>query len=195
MKTCESTSSIVLDLWKEYGKLATQAGCAAAGIATANPATVVACVATVKKTEEIAKKLITFWNKMAGNSWAKLGHRSLSLGTSETGTILGPGDRTFVTPSPLTSDTVQLILDETDGKGETDVDICLVSSKGKCTKVKSYSFNDTAAGKRGHGKVEPKIENALGKYLVVTLNGKSVTNKFEYKITLKKVTTATAVHA
>ncbi|MGH2553347.1 MAG: hypothetical protein ACRDEB_06495, partial [Chitinophagaceae bacterium] len=131
--SCESTSSIILDLWKEYGALATKAGCTAAGIATSNPELIIACVEKVKKTEETITKLISKWNQFAGNSWAKIGPRSLKLGSSETGTITGPGDRTFITPAPFNCNTVKLTLDETDGKGETDVDICLMSTSGKCT--------------------------------------------------------------
>lgn len=191
--SCESTLTIISDLWKEYGEQAKSIGCIAAGTATANPATVVGCVAGLNKTEEILGKLMTFWNKMAGNSWAKIGPRSLAIGTSETGNIFGMGDRTFISPTPLNYDTVQLTLDETDGKGETAVEVCLMSTSGKCTKVASYLFNEDKAGKRGHGKVEPMIEHALGKYLVVLLNGKSVTNKFEYKIKLEEEVHATAV--
>ena len=95
----------------------------------------------------------------------------------------------------MNCNTVKLTLEETDGKGETAVEICLTSSTGKCTKVKSYSFNEDKSGKQGQGKVEPTIENAIGKYLVVLLNGKSVTNKFAYKIKLEKVVTATATKA
>ena len=69
--SCESASTVIIDLWKEYGEQAKKIGCATAGIATANPATVVACVETANKTEEVLQKVIAFWNKMAGNSWAK----------------------------------------------------------------------------------------------------------------------------
>ena len=193
--SCESTSSVITDLWKQYGELAKKVGCTAAGIATSNPAIVVECVEKLNKAEEVLKNMISYWNKMAGNSWAKLGHRSLTVGSSETGTIVGPGDRTFMTPVPLSYDTVKLTLEETDGKGETYVEVCLNNGSGKCTKVKSTTFNEDKAGKSGHGKIEVNIDNAKGKYLVVLLNGKSVTNKFEYKISLAKVVTATATKA
>lgn len=193
--SCESAFSIISDLWKEYGEQAKKIGCAAAGIATANPATVVACVEASNKAEEVASRLLAFWNKMAGNSWAKIGHRSLEIGKAETGTLTLSGDRMFITTKPLGNGTYKFSLDETDGKGETAVDVSLSSISGKCEKLKSYLFNEDKSGKQGHGNVELDIKNAGGKYLVVLLNGKSITNKFSYKIKLEKVTTAIAKKA
>jgi len=129
---------------------------------------------------------------MAGNSWAKIGPRSLEIGKAETGTVTGPGDRMFITTKPLSNGTFKFSLDETDGKGETAVDVSLSSTSGKCEKLKSYLFNEDKSGKQGHGNVELEIKNAGGKYLVVLLNGKSLTNTFSYKIKLEKLVTAIA---
>jgi hypothetical protein len=194
--SCESTSSLIVKLWKKYGEEATKIGCAAAGIATANPETVVACVDATNNAEKVIKEVISFWNnQIAGNSWAKIGPRSLSLGESETGTLQSIGDRTYITPAPINCDIVKLTLKETDGEGETAVDVCKMDTKGNCNKVKSYCFNDTTAGKNGQGSVELEIDNVKGKYLVVLLNGKNTFKKFAYTIKLEKVRTPTTVKA
>lgn len=192
--SCESTSSLILKLWKKYGDEAALAGCTVAGAIAENPDVVIECLEGVKKAEEVAKNVISYWNtEIAGNTWAHIGPRTLTVGESEKGTITSIGDRTYITPTPITCNKVKLTLKETDGKGETQVDVCKMNSKGNCTKLKTWNFNDDAAGKKGHGNVELEIDDIKGKYLVVVLNGKDVFHSFTYKIGLEQVATVTAV--
>lgn len=182
----KSAATIIAELWEDYGKYAKTVGCSIAGLATANPGVTIECLAGAKKVEEAAKKAITFWNKMTGNSWATIGPRELNLGQKEEGTLKLSGDRLFITPSPFTCDKVKIQISEQDGKGEVEVTGCLFVGKSG-NRVFNFEWNEDSDERKDEDQSYSKtISGVKGKYLSVLLNGKVITKSFKYTIKVSK---------
>lgn len=185
--SCNSASTIVADLWNKYGETATKILGAGASIAMANPAGVVSALAKAKKIAEATEKAVAFWNKMAGNSWAKIGPRQIKLGEKVQGTLQSIGDRTFVTSSPFTCDKVRVSIAENDGKGKVEVTGCLFTGGSRKEEKINFTWNNTSSEKKDKSQYYSKeFSGVKGKYLSILLDGKSVTRSFQYSIKVSK---------
>ncbi|HWP42959.1 MAG TPA: hypothetical protein VNO14_06980 [Blastocatellia bacterium] len=80
-------------------------------------------------------------NAFANNSWATLGPRKIEFGTTQTGTLIIPGDRTFLSSTPLDKNSATITITKKDGRGGAVVTICKVNDKGVYTKLKEFRFD------------------------------------------------------
>ncbi len=124
------------------------------------------------------KRLRQHWNWVASNGVATIGPRRLEINEgSETGTIAGQTQRTFVT-HPSFEDNVTITIDKTDGKAATSVVICTQAQNGVTKNIVSYEFpNDKDAISKVFN-----VPNCKGEIIIVAMRNKSVANKFTYKI-------------
>lgn len=192
---CESGAQMATAIWKNWGDEIKKGGCAT-GVAVSAALTggvtapaaaemYLECYATVTAYEEVAKKAITKWNDLVGNTWASLGPRALEANTKLSGTLVSTGGRVFISPAPLPAnvDEVELSLKKTGGKGKTSVTICKVSANGKASQLWSFTIE---AGDDNDGKTWSRsLKNLDGYVLSVHLDCKSVTKKLEYELTAK----------
>ncbi|MEO0474163.1 MAG: hypothetical protein AAF206_31430 [Bacteroidota bacterium] len=159
---CSSAANTVSTMWQKYGEWSPSIGFSAWA--------------------SKADRAIRLWNQAARNSWATIGPRSLNLPRdTESGTILGQTNRTFVTP-PSFHNTIEITINKTDGRAKTGITICTKSRNGSRRTVHSYTFNN---GNRPMRKVFT-INNAKGKVISVSMRNYSVGNKFKYTISSKK---------
>ena len=122
-------------------------------------------------------------------SWATVGARELPVLNTETrqhGTLVKAGVggvRTFTT-APVFWDKVDITIEKTDGRAETEIIICTWDMEsGAKNNVEEYTFpngNNTSTKKF-------TINNAWGKSISIKLRNKSVTNTFKY--TIKSIAT------
>ena len=188
MSTCKSAYSVVDDLYKEYGEVAKKAGCAVAGAALKNPAIVPDCLKAADKVEEVVGQMTKIWNSLAGqSSWATIGARRLEPGVKYDGKLVGTSGRMFVSPTPCHFDRGSVKISEKGGKAKTAINICLMDPNGKTTSVGSYTLNENNTEKKDSDQtINKKFSKAKGKFVVVHLDAKSVTNTFEYSIKLSE---------
>ena len=188
MSQCKSAYGIVDDLWGKYGEVAKKAGCTVAGAVTENPQIIPECIKAADKVENTVGEMIKTWNSLAGKStWATLGARMLAPGVKYKGTLVSTSGRMFVSPSPCHFDRGRVEISETDGKAKTSIDICLMDPNGKNSNVGSYTLNENKAEKKDSDQtINKSFSGAMGKFVVVHLDAKSVANKFKYSIKLKE---------
>jgi hypothetical protein len=175
---CNSAASIIgKDVSKQMATFLLAAGCAGA---TGNWA---ACYATAHKWTEIAEQSVNYFNKMAGNSWARLGARSIVLGSPEQGTIVGTAGRIYVTTTTLPSSSARIIVTERGGKGKVGVAICKADAGGQMARLEQFVLNASKAEKKqGNQRVEVTVAGVKDSVLQIHLDGKSASNSLKYKI-------------
>lgn len=194
MTSCKSAISLVTNLWKEYGEIASQLGCTAAGIAVAvgtkNPEisakTTTKCLEAKDKAEEAIEKANASYKRVVGKtSSLTIGPRLLRLNTWEKGSIFGTFERLYCTSVPMDLDEVSITIKERGGKGKVGIAICAVNEKGNDDKLAEYTLNENRAEKRDDSQeIKRNLRNVKGKWIVVHLDGKSVLDTFKYKLFL-----------
>ncbi len=156
-------------------------GCVAVG-ATTSPEQAIQCLEQAGKLNKALDDMVRFWNRTAGNSWARIGPRRLDLDTDLNGSIVDPGDRTFISAAPMDEDEVTVIVKERNGTGKTEVLVCMHTPDGKATQLAEMLFNEDRRAKRKMESERKVINGVKGKFLSVVFDGKSVANKFAYTL-------------
>lgn len=178
---CKSATMIASDLWSEFGKIATAAGCA---VASSQGVDYSKCYSDVTKYTTLAGKMVTFFNGSHSSNWSTIGPRELEYSKNLTGTIVGPTERMFISSAPSDVDSVTFTIKKTDGKQENNIHLCAYDSKGNCTSLASYTFEN---GNDNVGKTWTKtVTGVKGKILGVHLAAAKV-NANEFSYTLKAV--------
>ena len=157
--TCGSVASVSSDLFKEYNSLASQ-------------------IPYIDKVD----KMITFWNSMAGNSWAKIGPRRLEYGKTMSGTVTGPTSRVFIAETPSDMKQADVTIKKLDGKAKTSITVCKVDASGNQQKVWDF----TVENGNGTETFTRTVKGLEGKLLTVHINGHSATNSFKYTVRANK---------
>lgn len=178
--SCDSGTKIMSDVWAEHDEVVKKLGCAIVAVASEGMVPPNACLDAADKTAKVATQMIAFWNKMAGDGWAKIGPREFKLGSVNKGTLVSTGGRMFITSTPLEKDGLDIKIKKTDGKAKTHVTICK-DNHGKKTKLAEFDIEN---GKDNVGKVFSRSLSGVRGHLVsVHLDAGSVANTFSYELT------------
>lgn len=181
--SCNSAAKVSADVWKEYGTVAKGMGCVLATALSQGAVDTIKCLETANKYDKSVQSMISFWNKMADNSWATIGPRRMDIGVTSKGKLVSTGGRVFVSAAPLADDKVEIKLKKTDGKAKTTMAVCKEAPNGKRTKLWDLEIDN---GKDNVGKTWTKTISGLKGYVLVThLDAGSVTNTFSYELTAK----------
>ncbi len=114
-------------------------------------------------------KLVNTWNSLANNGPATIGPRAVEYGNTQTGNLLSPSNRTFLSP-PLDKNTVTISIKKSDnGKATCVVSVCKVDINGNPTNLDTFTFNDNAAVGTEYKKTFSGLKDFA---LQVVLNGK-----------------------
>ncbi len=70
------------------------------------------------------------WNNLAANKWATFGPRQIEFNSIQSGTVVNPSKRTFVSAIPLDSDSLSVKLTKKGGGASTEVVVCSHSPSG-----------------------------------------------------------------
>lgn len=176
---CKSATAVVTDIYNNYGKVLKKFGCS---LTKQN-----SCLDNVNKYEKIVKEQIAYWNKRSKTTaWATIGPRSMKFGDNYKGTLIGTGGRMFISVAPSNKSSLTVSIDELDGKGKTSVVICKVDKNGTYWPLATKWFNDTKARKKDkREKRKFTIKGVKGHLISVHFDGKSVANKFQYKLNIR----------
>ena len=179
---CESGTKVAEDIWREHDTELKALGCAAVAIASSGSVPPNACLDAADKADKVAKDMIAFWNKAAGNSWAKIGPRRLDSGETHEGKLVSTGGRMFITPMPLGSKSAEVRIKKLDGKAKTEVTVCK-EHRGKYTKLWSFVIENG----KDKGEVWKKTFSGVkGHNIVVHLDSKAATNSLTYTVRLNE---------
>lgn len=131
-----------------------------------------------------AGELVQYWNQLAANQWATLGPRQLEYDTVQTGTVVNPTKRTFVSAVPLESDSFNITVTKKGGGSSTHVVVCSHGSDGS-----SRLERDTIiAGDRPDGFAwsTGPIEGALDRIVSVQLEPQGMARRLGYTLKAEK---------
>ena len=93
----------------------------------------------------------------------------------------------FISQSPLHFDSGKFILTELAGKGKTEITLCLMDKSGNNKQIGSWTLNENKAEKKDVGqRINKAFSKAKGKFVIVKISGKSVSNRFQYRLRIKK---------
>ncbi|MBK8255314.1 MAG: hypothetical protein IPK82_21985 [Polyangiaceae bacterium] len=133
----------------------------------------------IAKRNEIVENAKTFWNSMAGNSWATLGPRDLELGKDLKGTVVNPGERRFINAVPVIDyDNMTVTITKTGGKAETGIQISKLDAQGNCTDL----VTETVPAGDGAYKKTFSLSAVRGSVITVRLTPKGLGRKLEYTL-------------
>lgn len=105
-----------------------------------------ACTSVTPDIVYLPDAMLSFWNnQIAKNNWPTIGPRSLVFEGPESGNLIGPGDRTFISTSPWGQDIdPALSLDEFSGRGRVNVTACAIDPITlRYTRLREFEINDT----------------------------------------------------
>ena len=132
-------------------------------------------------------KLVDAWNSIVSGSSLQIGPRDMQWATPQTGNLLAPADRRFISQLIEEGKGVTVsVKKREDGRADCIVNICAVDlNTGAETKLSS----DTIDGNAAVGTELKKTFSASqvgNKILVVRLDGKGVGKRFPYTFTATK---------
>lgn len=194
---CEGFAQILTDVWKKWGETIIKVGCvvkAAATTSAAAPltggASVAAtitlsstCIKNAAKYKEAAEAMVRLFNQLADNGQATLGPRRIEFGSPQSGTLIGPSNRTFVSVYPMDKNSVSFKVKKLEGDGKVEVVICRIDGESKLTNLAVFNFTGDEKDGTEIVKTVSGVENNL---VQIRLNGQSAVKKFKYQFIATK---------
>nr|WP_299072299.1 hypothetical protein [uncultured Allomuricauda sp.] len=112
----------------------------------------------------------------------RIGAELIGLGDVKEGKLIGPTKRTFFTRVlSADRDFLDILVDKTFGKAETEVTICIHSEDGSI----QNSVVDVFPNSKVNKKKVFAIRGLTGKVVSIRLKNKSATNQFGYRVELR----------
>lgn len=144
------------------------------------------CLSGSTMASRLPDAMIGFWNEhVASNSWATIGPRQLELGSTQFGTLVSPGDRKYITPSPVyAQNRAFLSLQERSGIARVGVRVCTVSIFNRYQRLVSFSINETPEERQDESQYIGYDLNNIGmRFLIVHLDGAGlIGRRFQYEL-------------
>jgi len=196
-QNCKSPAQLVSNIWKKWGDTIIAVGCVAKSAAAASAAAPVTggvslaatatlsatCIRNTQKYKEAIEKMVSAFNDLADNGPATLGPRRIEFGNLQTGVLIGPMDRTFVSVYPMDKDSVTFRVKKVEGDSKAEVVICKIDTQGTVTNLAVFETDE----KDPDGKEYVKTVTGVSNFLVqIRLNGKSAVKKFKYQFRATK---------
>lgn len=185
---CQSAYNQASEFWQDVEPILQVAGCSTARIvATASGEVAIAkalkdCEKLLGGMAKVRQGIVKGYNDNTHN-WSKVGKRPLISGETAEGTIVSTAGRMFVAVDSIASKKVKIEVKERDGKNKTSVTYCVRNSNGDLLRRDEHVFNNSKAAKKNTGEIHTaKFDIKPGEMVLVHLDGKSVANKFKYKI-------------
>ena len=146
------------------------------------------CGAAVEDMGGLPDAMLGFWNdQIANNNWSTLGPRHIVFGKTETGNIISPGDRMFLSTSPWVEDAdPHVTLEEFSGKARMQVTICATEAlTGYSRVLHRFILNDNQDERDNEKQFFVYTLPARHSYISIFLDGRSTPDRhFRYKLTV-----------
>lgn len=126
------------------------------------------------------KEWLGIWNDVANNGGATIGPRTISWNATQSGRILAPGDRTWVSEMPA-SGGASIRVRYKGGKAAVVISYCSVDADGAVTLLGMQNAHNTSPAA-----LTFSPEEIDGKHLIVRIDGKKPwARTYEYSISFK----------
>jgi hypothetical protein len=192
-QNCKSPVQTVSNIWKKWGDTIIAVGCvvkstaetsaaapATGGLSLAATAALSAqCIRNTARYKEAIEKMVSFFNDLADNGPATLGPRRIEFGNLQTGDLIGPMDRTFVSVYPMDTDSVTFHLKKVDGESKVEVVICKIDTNGTVTNLAVFETDEKDPNGKDYTHTVSGVSNQL---VQIRLNGKSLVKRFKYEL-------------
>jgi hypothetical protein len=166
--SCTSFSEVTSEVWAYAGPILKKAALAG------GPAS-----ATAAEVASAFEQGIKQWNTLlAGNSWARIGPRSLEFGKTEKGNVVGVTERLFVSPMPAFRP-MHVEVKKTGGNGRVRVVVCAAAERGPARVVRAFDLDD---GVKDGAVERVAIPDAPGHVIKVVLHGKQLVKSVQYEV-------------
>jgi len=129
-------------------------------------------------------KIIGFWNTLAGNGPLKIGPREAKYNQTQQGTLIIPGDRTFIA-APSDKNSVTLSVKKRGGKGGAKLSICKVDGDGNVGFLDTFTFQPDAPDGQEYKKTFSGVV-ANGFTIFLDGQGGGALREFQFNLTLSK---------
>lgn len=179
--SCDSLASHTAKLWKNWDDVVKGAGCVVATVASEGMIPFPKCLEEANKYDKAVQDMIRRWNQSGHNGSGTIGPRLIDYGDAQTGKVLGTTGRVFVSPAPLLSDEVQILLTKTDGKSKGEVTVCTEDVKRNRHKVWTFKIPNG----KDKGSWSKTLKGVKNHILSVHIDGGSFTNTLSYKLLVK----------
>lgn len=138
---------------------------------------------------QLPERALEFWNeKIANDNWATIGPRKIRRNIPESGNLISPGDRKFLTVSPLRGkDNLKLVLQEEDGKARVTARVCKISLANRYTLLETFSVNETPGERDNQSqRIEKTLNGVEGHHIGIVLDASGLIGRnFKYEIKLE----------
>jgi hypothetical protein len=125
----------------------------------------------------------SWWNQMAGNTWAKIGPRQIDFGRTDQGNIVAPGKRLWVSFTPAAHGFVEVKISKKDGKAGLRVHLCAINDQGKTEWIETLDIPRGADNKVFTVR-DPK-GTLKGKFVAVDMIGDGMVGQgFKYDLSI-----------
>lgn len=143
-------------------------------------------VAPTSAVARLPDKMVAFWNSITGSDpWATIGPTKLEFGRVQTGNLIAPGDRKFISSSPAMSrNRVFLNLRELGGKARVTARVCSVSLGNHYEKLHTLTVNETPEERDDEKQwILQDLGDLHRHFLIVYLDAAgTVTRNFRYEL-------------
>lgn len=154
------------------------------------------CIATTTAASQLPDKIVGFWNSITGSdTWATIGPRKLLVGRTQSGNLVAPFDRKFVTPAPVRlagseydgTRPLTLTLKELDGRARVTARVCTVTPYNHYDRLLAFSVNETPEERQDQSQhIVYSLNNVRWQYLIVYLDGAGRPGQnFKYELTIE----------
>ncbi|MDH3280880.1 MAG: hypothetical protein OEQ18_07100 [Gammaproteobacteria bacterium] len=124
------------------------------------------------------------WNEFADDNWATIGPRKLEFDTLQSGTVVNPTRRTFVSAIPLESDYAKITLTKRGGRSTTQIAVCSHGPDGD-TRVE-HSTIITGDRPDGYQWSPPELEGMLDRLISIQIQPTSAARQLGYVLQVNK---------
>lgn len=144
------------------------------------------CIATTSAASRLPDSMVGFWNSITGSdTWATIGPRQLQFGRDQTGNLIAPGDRKFISVTPfLGNGSVYLDLEESDGRARVTARVCSVGFDNYYQRLVAFSVNETPEERDDQAqRILQDLGNLRNKFLIVYLDAAGIVGQnFRYRL-------------
>lgn len=131
-----------------------------------------------------AARMHASWNEFADDNWATIGPRQLVFETVQSGTVVNPTRRTFVSAVPLESDYAKITLTKRGGRSTAQIAVCSHGPDGDTR----LEHSAVIAGDRSDGYQwsPPELEGMLDRLISVQIQPTTAARQLGYVLQVNK---------
>lgn len=131
-----------------------------------------------------ASAMHTIWKRLADDNWATIGPRKIEFDSVQSGTVVNPTRRTFVSAVPLASDSAQVTLTKRGGRSTTQIAVCSHGLGGDTRLERTVVIPGDWPD--GYQWSPPELEGVLDRLISIQIQPTNVARQLGYALQVNK---------